>query len=80
MTRWVPAPERRGRPRPVTSPQAEVYRALLSPEATPRPGRRLLKQGVLGLTAIGLIGWLVRNTKGDRTSAHAPADAAKEIR
>jgi hypothetical protein len=78
ISRWIPAPERRGQPRPVASPEVEVYRALLSDEPAPSPGRRLLKQGVLGLTAIGLIGWLVRNTRGDRPAGQLPADAGKK--
>jgi len=57
ITRWVPAPERRGRSRPVTSPKADAYRYLASGEEAPSTGSRLLKQGVLGLTAVGLFGW-----------------------
>lgn len=78
ISRWVPAPERRGQPRPVTTPEADVYRALISGESAPSPTRRLLKQGALGLTAIGLIGWLVRNTSGDRRERELPADGAKK--
>jgi hypothetical protein len=65
ISRWVPAPERRGRPRPsVTSPRAEIYRALTEPaEARPSVAGRLLKSGVLGLTAVGLIGWFMRSPR-----------------
>ena len=68
MSRWVPAPERRPPPRPTTSPEAEIYRRLVQP---PPPdgsrGKRLLKQGALGLTALGLVGWFVnsRRKKGE---------------
>jgi hypothetical protein len=72
VTRWVPAPERRRVPRPATSPAAEVYRAIARAEAKPSTGRRLLKQGVLGLTAVGLIGWFVRNAREARTIRSAP--------
>jgi hypothetical protein len=58
MTRWVPAPERRKRQRPTTSPEADVYRHLTSAERAPSGAVRLLKQGVLGLTAVGLVSWL----------------------
>ena len=65
ITRWVPAPERRRRPRPTTSPEAEVYNRLVNPEPpAPSKGRQLLKQGVIGLTAVGLVGWVWRNRKG----------------
>ena len=72
LSRWVPAPERRPQPRPTTSPTAEVYRRLITP-ATPAPvpptkkDGRLLTGGVMGLTALGLAGWLWR-AKKDRAS------------
>jgi hypothetical protein len=56
ITRWVPAPERRHRPRPTTSPEAEVYKNLLNPEANPSIARRMLKPGMVGLTALGIAG------------------------
>jgi hypothetical protein len=58
ITRWVPTPEPR-RPRPDSSPEAEVYRQLMGDEnAPPARGKRLLKQGAVALTALGVIGWL----------------------
>ena len=54
ITRWVPAPERRGRPRPTTSPEAELYKTLLNPQSSPSVARRLLKPGMVGLTALGI--------------------------
>ena len=33
LTRWVPSPERRMRPRATTSPAADAYRELISPKA-----------------------------------------------
>ena len=67
MSRWVPAPERRPAPRPTTSPEAEIYRRLVQPAPPPSRGKRLLKHGVLGLTAVGLAGWFLnsRRNKGD---------------
>jgi hypothetical protein len=63
MTRWVPTADRRGRPRPIVPPEAEVYRALVDGKTPPSRGQRLLKQGALGLTAVGLIGWFLRSGK-----------------
>ena len=61
ISRWIPAPERRRVPRPVTSPEAEMYRGLIAKAPPPSTsGRRLLKQGVVGLTALGLVGWFFR--------------------
>ncbi len=64
MTRWIPAPERRRGPRPTTSPEAEMFRSLMTKDSAtppaPGPNRRILKQGVVGLTALGLAGWLFR--------------------
>jgi hypothetical protein len=63
MSRWVPAPERRPSPRPTTSPEAEIYRRLVEPQPSQLRGKRLLKNGVLGLTAVGLVGWFVSNRR-----------------
>ena len=63
ITRWVPAPERRSRPRATTpSPRADLYAALTDDTARSTSGR-LFKGGVLGLTALGLVGWFMRNPK-----------------
>ena len=56
MTRWVPAPERRLTPRPATSLNAEVYRRLVGD--TTKPVAKVVKVGVVGLTAVGLLGWM----------------------
>jgi hypothetical protein len=60
ITRWIPAPERRQLPRPTTSPEAELYRPLVAKDTATGTGRRMLKGGVVGLTALGLAGWLLR--------------------
>jgi hypothetical protein len=69
MTRWVPTAERRGRPRPNVAPEAAAYRAFAA-DTGPSRGRQLLKRGALGLTAVGVIGWLLRG----KPIAKAPAD------
>jgi hypothetical protein len=55
ISRWVPAPEAARPPRPASSENAEIYRELLSAAAAPTSGR-LLKRGLLGLTALGIAG------------------------
>jgi LPXTG-motif cell wall-anchored protein len=44
-----------------------VYRSLVAKDTPPSTGRRVLKGGVLGLTALGLAGWFLRK-KPDETS------------
>jgi hypothetical protein len=56
MTRWVPTPERRSRPRATTSPDAEVYRRLVGEPS--KPIAKVVKAGVVGVTAVGVLGWL----------------------
>jgi hypothetical protein len=65
ISRWVPVPDPERAPRPVSTPDAEVYRALLGEEATPQKpqNRRGLKGGLLGLTALGLAGWAWRSSR-----------------
>jgi hypothetical protein len=65
ISRWVPLPENERppqRPQAQPSEQVTVYRELLGGEASSR-GRRLLKGGLLGLTAIGLAGWAWRSAR-----------------
>jgi hypothetical protein len=56
LSRWVPAPERRMRPRPTTSPDAEVYRHLVGDKS--KPIGKVMRAGVVGVTAVGVLGWL----------------------
>jgi hypothetical protein len=69
ITRWVPAPERRKRPRPTTSPEAEVYRQLTGEEHNSRG--HLLKRTAMGLTVIGLAGWFL----GRRAPKRPPGES-----
>jgi hypothetical protein len=63
ITRWVPLPERRPARRETSSPEADIYRQLVGGEQGP-PRGRLLKRAALGLTALGLAGWLWRRGRG----------------
>ena len=76
LTRWVPAPERRKHPRPSTSPQAETYKQLTTKEVTNPPARAWLTRGALGLTMLGLAGWVWsrgRSTQATSDQKRAPA-------
>ena len=83
LTRWVPAAERRQRPRPKTSPEADVYRDLLTPPQSGRGSRKLLNTGVLGVGALAVAGFLwQRRAKGkertDETSVR-PTESSEPI-
>jgi hypothetical protein len=62
LTRWVPLPADRIRPRPTSSPEAEVYRQLINPEGANdsrnSSGIRRLKHGVMSVAAVSVLGWL----------------------
>jgi hypothetical protein len=61
LTRWVPAPERPASASAPTPPEAEIYRRLIEGGSAPSRTRRLLKQGLVGVTALGVAGWLWRS-------------------
>jgi hypothetical protein len=65
ISRWIPVPERRTRSRPVvTSASADTYRELLKPD--PRSGKsRWLRRGVIGVTALSVLGWLWRRSAAE---------------
>jgi hypothetical protein len=69
LTRWVPSPERRMRPRPTNSPAADVYRELISPTPGRPKGVRLLARSALGMTALGLAGWIWRSKANENNEA-----------
>jgi hypothetical protein len=73
ITRWVPAPERRQKPRsnePPPSPETlDTYRELLN-VGQDSPGWRLVKRGAVGLALFGVAGWMWRrNTRGDQAAS-----------
>jgi hypothetical protein len=86
LSRWVPLPDERKRPRQQSSPKAEVYRQLIEP-APPKPARgtRLFRHGMLGVTAVGVLGWLwqsaarARDASDDDTSDQPPATPPRTI-
>ena len=61
ITRWVPARDRRARPRPVEPPkpeELETYQQMLTPEEQAASSWKLAQRGALGLALFGLAGWL----------------------
>lgn len=76
ISRWIPAPERRTRPRQVTtSSTADTYRELLEPDLRQSGTSRWLQRGVIGVTALSVAGWLWRRTK-----ANTPRESKSENR
>ena len=67
LSRWIPAPERRTRPRPVPSNEvADTYRQLLEPNPQSSGTMRWVKRGVFGLAAVGMAGWVWRRKAATR--------------
>ena len=74
ITRWVPAPERRARPRLAEPPNPEelqVYRQMLDPNGSRRSRWTLAKRSAVGLAIFGVAGLLWR-----RSTNRKPDDAA----
>jgi len=63
LTRWVPAHERRMRPRPTTSPEAEVFHDIVSPADARSKRMRFLARSTAGVTALAVAGWIWRKSK-----------------
>jgi hypothetical protein len=56
LTRWVPAPDGRLRPKPAPAPDYEVYREMTaeeSDEGPPARGGRLVFRSLMGLGVVG---------------------------
>lgn len=65
ISRWIPAPEAERPERPLPTERTEqtkLYRELLA-DGEPARGRRFLKRGLLGLTALGVAGWAWRTSR-----------------
>jgi hypothetical protein len=61
ISRWIPAPERRTRPRSQESGEtADIYRQLINPDPPTSGTRRWVRRGVFGLAAVGIAGWAWR--------------------
>ena len=80
ISRWIPAPERRVKPRPAgPDPQAEVYRQLLAADRAQPPAVRWLKRGVLGLAAVSAAAWMLKwGAAEEQTGSARPAKPPTE--
>ena len=76
ITRWVPAPERRGRPRtpePQRPEELQAYRLMLDPEEQQHGSRwTLVRRGALGLALFGVAGWLWKSGGPDGERKDTP--------
>jgi predicted nucleic acid-binding Zn-ribbon protein len=78
ITRWIPAPERRHRPRPPqASDTAATYRELLSPEPQRSGMPRWLRRGAVGVAALTAFGWAWQRGTAATTKAGDDGDASK---
>jgi hypothetical protein len=74
ITRWVPAPERRARPRlvePSRPEELQAYRQMLDPHASNGSPWTLAKRGALGLAIVGVAGLLWRRSVNRKPDAAA---------
>jgi hypothetical protein len=79
ISRWVPVPERRQRPRPEQEPansNAETYRQLLAADASQDGITRWVTRGAFGVAALGVAGWLLQRGRGEPQEKPA-ADSKK---
>lgn len=80
ISRWIPAPERRQKPRAAEpAPQAELYRQLLAPDRAQPPAARWLKRGVFGLAAVSAAAWALKWTApAGHAAPSSPPKSPKE--
>jgi hypothetical protein len=90
MTRWVPVPERRQKPRstlPPPSPESpealDSYRELLATgKGESGSGWQFVKRGAVGLALFGVAGWVWRRNReqpGPLDAGHEPPATDDEM-
>jgi hypothetical protein len=77
LSRWVPLPEERIRSRPTTSPEAEIYRQLISPE-TAGNSRGFWRSSLMSVAAAGVLGWLWQSANRARDHKPPPGQHGKD--
>lgn len=80
ITRWVPAPEGRLRlrPKPPSSEELTAYATLAGADAPPSKKGRLLKRSVIGLSVIGLVGWIWKRSRKEADATSSPPTTRTE--
>ena len=82
VTRWVPAPERRERPRvqePSRPEELQAYRTLLDAGQKPNGrGWQLVRHGAMGLALVGVAGWLWKSASAEADKAGGARRAEKD--
>ena len=74
ISRWVPAPERRAKPRPApNNDDVEVYRQLLSGEPPQPTAMRWLRRGAFGVAALGAAAYAWKRTGNSEPGKTEPA-------
>ena len=64
ISRWIPAPEPRKTRPSAPSPEVQALRELIDGDRAGASRRtRMLRQGFIGLTAVGALGWLWRHSQ-----------------
>jgi hypothetical protein len=72
LTRWVPVPDGRSRPRLTATEEMGVYRRLVTADARRPKAVRLLKQGALALAAVSLARWIWRRQQTAQADEQTP--------
>ena len=78
ISRWVPTPERRQRPRPAPPANAETYRQLLATNVSQPATVRWVKRGALGVAVVSVAGWLWRRRPDEAPAAGLPPPRSDE--
>jgi hypothetical protein len=72
ISRWVPLPDGDRPKRPEPTEQTKAYRELLDSGEPVSRGRKLLRSGLLGLTALGIAGWAWRSSRPNGKTSDVP--------
>jgi hypothetical protein len=73
ISRWVPAPERRVKPRAAPANDVEIYRQLLSGEPVQPTAMRWLRRGAFGVAALGAAAYAWKRTGKNESGKAEPA-------
>jgi hypothetical protein len=77
ISRWIPVATAQRPPRKTSSQEADVYKQLINGEPEPVRGR-LLKRGMVGLTALGLMGLFFGSREARRGNGAGAEGGAEE--